>query len=225
MDVREEDVFPPAPDDVVQDKMLNWVIRGVTLDQSYKKEDYIPIKPDRFKGLQQFTYSAGAHPEAYPIDVYVYKLGGLEYATDLRKIDLSYNMVSDLTPLKDLTNLRDLTFYMNKLTSVKLPSHLVNIGEEAFADNKITEVTLPESAINVAANAFDKGVKINKTVKPSANEDGNKTVKPDNNKNNNKDKNTSAKTADEAPVIPFATTVVIACAVIMYVKNKKRSIR
>ena len=82
----------------------------VTLDQSYKKEDYIPIKPDRFKGLQQFTYSAGAHPEAYPIDVYVYKLGGLEYATDLRKIDLSYNMVSDLTPLKDLTNLRDLTY-------------------------------------------------------------------------------------------------------------------
>ena len=102
---------------------------------------------------------------------------------------------------------------------------MVNIGEEAFADNKITEVTLPESAINVAANAFDKGVKINKTVKPSANEDGNNTVKPDNNKNNNKAKNTSAKTADEAPVIPFATTVVIACAVIMYVKNKKRSIR
>ena len=141
MDVREEDVFPPAPDDVVQDKMLNWVIRGVTLDQSYKKEDYIPIKPDRFKGLQQFTYSAGAHPEAYPIDVYVYKLGGLEYATDLRKIDLSYNMVSDLTPLKDLTNLRDLTFYMNKLTSIEPLRKLTNLEQLNIAFNEVKDLS------------------------------------------------------------------------------------
>ncbi len=77
MNVEEEDVFQPAPEDVIQDKMLNWVIRGVTLSQSYKKEDYIPITPGRFEGLRQFTYSAGAHPEAYPIDVYVYKLDGL----------------------------------------------------------------------------------------------------------------------------------------------------
>ena len=121
--------------------MLNWVIRGVTLDQSYKKEDYIPIKPDRFKGLQQFTYSAGAHPEAYPIDVYVYNLGGLQYATDLRKIDLSYNMVSNLTPLKDLTNLRDLTFYMNKLTSIEPLRKLTNLEQLNVAFNEVKDLS------------------------------------------------------------------------------------
>ena len=45
VNVEEEDVFQPAPEDVIQDWMLNWVIRGVTLDQSYKKEDYKPITP------------------------------------------------------------------------------------------------------------------------------------------------------------------------------------
>ena len=59
MNVEEEDVFQPAPEDVIQDWMLNWVIRGVTLDQSYKKEDYKPITPERFEGLKQFTFSAG----------------------------------------------------------------------------------------------------------------------------------------------------------------------
>lgn len=146
---------------------------------------------------------------------------GLQYVKYMKDV-----VLPDKNPNGNwITSINAGAFKGHDITSVKLPSHLVNIGEEAFADNKITEVTLPESAINVAANAFDKGVKINKTVKPSANEDGNNTVKPDNNKNNNKAKNTSAKTADEAPVIPFATTVVIACAVIMYVKNKKRSIR
>lgn len=52
MNVEEEDVFQPAPEDVIQDWMLNWVIRGVTLDQSYKKEDYKPITPERFEGLK-----------------------------------------------------------------------------------------------------------------------------------------------------------------------------
>lgn len=140
MDVKEEDVFPPAPEDLVQDKMLNWVIRGVTLDQSYKKEDYVPIDKHRFKGLQQFTYSAGAHPEAYPIDVYVYNLGGLEYATDLRKIDLSYNKVSDLSPLKDLTNLRDLTFYMNELTDISPLKNLANLELLNISFNEVKDL-------------------------------------------------------------------------------------
>ena len=85
VNVEEEDVFQPAPEDVIQDWMLNWVIRGVTLDQSYKKEDYKPITPERFEGLKQFTFSAGTHPEAYPetLDIYVHSLEGFQYGKDL----------------------------------------------------------------------------------------------------------------------------------------------
>ncbi len=145
---------------------------------------------------------------------------GLQYVKYMEDV-----VLPDKNPNGDwITSINAGAFKGHGITSVKLPSHLVNIGEEAFADNKITEVTLPESAINVAVNAFDKGVKINKTVKPSTNGDGNNTGKTDKNKGNN-DKNAVAKTADEAPLMPFAMTVVIACAVIMYVKNKKRSIR
>lgn len=141
MNVEEEDVFQPAPEDVIQDKMLNWVIRGVTLSQSYKKEDYIPITPERFAGLRQFTYSAGAHPEAYPIDVYVYKLDGLQHGTDLWKIDLSYNMVSDLSPISKLTNLRDLTFYMNKLTDISAFKNLTGVERLNCGQNQIHDLT------------------------------------------------------------------------------------
>lgn len=140
MDVKEEDVFQPAFDDVIQDLMLNWVIRGVTLDQSYKEEDYIPIKPERFEGLEQFTFSAATHPEAYPIDVNVYSLEGLQYAKDLKKIDLSYNRVSDLTPLKDLTNLRKLSFYMNKISDISPLENLTNMEELHFAFNTVTNL-------------------------------------------------------------------------------------
>lgn len=141
MNVEEEDVFQPAPEDVIQDKMLNWVIRGVTWSQSYKKEDYVPITPGRFDGLQQFTYSAGAHPEAYPIDVYVYNLDGLQYGTDLWKIDLSYNMVSDLSPISKLTKLRDLTFYMNKLKDISALKDLTGLERLNCGQNQIHDLT------------------------------------------------------------------------------------
>lgn len=122
------------------------------------------------------------------------------------------------------------------ITKVTLPKKLEKIEEGAFTGNNIAEVTLPDSIKEVADNAFDEETKINTTPseKPGTGEgggqgtgDGNKPG-TDNKKPLADNKGTSssaAKTADEAPVIPFATTVVIACAVIMYVKNKKRSIR
>lgn len=122
------------------------------------------------------------------------------------------------------------------ITKVTLPKKLEKIEEGAFTGNNIAEVTLPDSIKEVADNAFDEETKINTTPseKPGTGEgggqgtgDGNKPG-TDNKKPLTDNKGTSssaAKTADEAPVIPFATTVVIACAVIMYVKNKKRSIR
>ena len=143
MNVEEEDVFQPAPEDVIQDWMLNWVIRGVTLDQSYKKEDYKPITPERFEGLKQFTFSAGTHPEAYPetLDIYVHSLEGLQYGKDLYKIDLSYNKIKDLSPLSKLTNLGDLRFYMNELTTIKPLSGLVNLERLNCGHNTISDLT------------------------------------------------------------------------------------
>lgn len=143
MNVEEEDVFQPAPEDVIQDWMLNWVIRGVTLDQSYKKEDYKPITPERFEGLKQFTFSAGTHPEAYPetLDIYVHSLEGLQYGKDLYKIDLSYNKIKDLSPLSKLTNLGDLRFYMNELTTLKPLSGLVNLERLNCGHNTISDLT------------------------------------------------------------------------------------
>lgn len=143
MNVEEEDVFQPAPEDVIQDWMLNWVIRGVTLDQSYKKEDYKPITPERFEGLKQFTFSAGTHPEAYPetLDIYVHSLEGLQYGKDLYKIDLSYNKIKDLSPLSKLTNLGDLRFYMNELTTLKPLSGLVNLERLNCGYNTISDLT------------------------------------------------------------------------------------
>lgn len=129
------------------------------------------------------------------------------------------------------------------ITKVTLPKKLEKIEEGAFTGNNITEVTLPDSIKEVADNAFDEETKINSTPseKPGTGGDGQGTGDGngqgagDDNKpgtgnkkpstDNKGTSNSAAKTADEAPLMPFAMTVVIAFAAIMYVKNKKRSIR
>lgn len=140
------------------------------------------------------------------------------------------------------------------ITKVTLPKKLEKIEEGAFTGNSITEVTLPDSIKEVADNAFDEETKVNNmpSENPGTGDGGNSGTgdggnsgsgnsgnsgtgndgKPGTGTGNKKpaaggkgNSSGAAKTADEAPLIPFAMTVVIACAVIMYVKNKKRSIR
>ena len=174
MNVEEEDVFQPAPEDVIQDWMLNWVIRGVTLDQSYKKEDYKPITPERFEGLKQFTFSAGTHPEAYPetLDIYVHSLEGLQYGKDLyidlrfymnelttlkplsglvnlERLNCGHNTISDLTPLKKMSKLKYLAMESNNITTLNGLEGCTSLQEVTLRNNNITDISALEGVTNI----------------------------------------------------------------------------
>ncbi|WP_125764687.1 MucBP domain-containing protein [Levilactobacillus mulengensis] len=93
------------------------------------------------------TYIDGKHS---------FSLEGLEYATNLKRLDVSNDLryepyairgdVTDLTPLKNLVNLESLSFAGNRVSDITPITGLKNIEELIFTGNKVADF----SSLNVA---------------------------------------------------------------------------
>ena len=70
-------------------------------------------------------------------------LTGLEYATNLERIEFGRNAISDLTPLKGLRRLNTIVLYDNRITDVSPLADLTsnNIGWLGLSDNQIIDVS------------------------------------------------------------------------------------
>ena len=66
---------------------------------------------------------------------------GLEYATNLRKLDIRNNQVSDVRPLTGLTELRELAVGENNIGDITALANLTKLTTLGLSDNKITEIT------------------------------------------------------------------------------------
>ena len=67
-------------------------------------------------------------------------LTGLESATSLRELDLSYNAVSDLAPLSNLTNLEYLSLYNNAVSDLAPLSNLTSLRELGLSYNAVSDL-------------------------------------------------------------------------------------
>ena len=68
-------------------------------------------------------------------------LSGLEHATNLDTLDLSYNWITSLTPLASLTNLEYLNLVKNNISDVTPLAGLTNLETLNLRWNKIKDVT------------------------------------------------------------------------------------
>lgn len=68
-------------------------------------------------------------------------LTGLEYATNLERIDFDDNAISDLTPLTNLTRLNNIKLRGNRITDVAPLAKLFNVEWLGLEENQITDLS------------------------------------------------------------------------------------
>ena len=68
-------------------------------------------------------------------------LTGLEFATNLIRLDLAGNTISDISPLSGLTNLRGLFLAGNTISDISPLSGLTNLGGLFLAGNTISDIS------------------------------------------------------------------------------------
>ncbi len=68
-------------------------------------------------------------------------LTGLEYAVNLMYLDVSFNKISDVTPLQELTSLTSLILWSNEITNIDSLSQLTNLNYLDLDTNKINDVS------------------------------------------------------------------------------------
>ena len=68
-------------------------------------------------------------------------LTGLEFATNLERLELRHNAISDLTPLRNLTRLGNIKLRDNLIVNVSPLAKLINVGWLGLEDNRITDLS------------------------------------------------------------------------------------
>ena len=71
----------------------------------------------------------------------IINLTGLEYATNLKYVDLSENQISNLTPFAGLTKVRRLNLARNRISNVAPLAKLVNLSTLALTRNPISDTS------------------------------------------------------------------------------------
>jgi tetratricopeptide (TPR) repeat protein len=82
-------------------------------------------------------------------DTDIENLTGLEYGTNLTKLGLRRNQISDVTPLASLANLMDLFLGENQISDVTPLASLANLKGLVLSDNQISDVTPLASLANL----------------------------------------------------------------------------
>ena len=68
-------------------------------------------------------------------------LTGLEFATNLERLELRHNAISDLTPLRNLISLHNIKLEDNLIVDVSPLAKLINVGWLGLEENRITNLS------------------------------------------------------------------------------------
>ena len=99
-------------------------------------------------------------------------LKGIEYATNLEKLKVNENEISDLSPLKDLKNLKYLELQRNRITDVSPLANLKNLEFLKLYNNIIENVEPLKDLTNLTGLDLHNNVKVRKEGQKRINYDG-----------------------------------------------------
>ena len=99
-------------------------------------------------------------------------LKGIEYATNLEKLKVNENEISDLTPLKDLKNLKYLELQRNRIVDVSPLANLKNLEFLKLYNNIIENVEPLKNLTNLTGLDLHNNVKVRKEGEKRINYDG-----------------------------------------------------
>jgi LPXTG-motif cell wall-anchored protein len=76
-------------------------------------------------------------------------LSGLEYATNLESLWLSFNTIEDLSPLSNLTSLKELSLWGNKISDLHPLAGLTNLAYLDLEGNNITTIASLDTLVSL----------------------------------------------------------------------------
>ena len=97
----------------------------------------------------------GLGPRFEAADRNIQDLTGLQFAINLRYLQLDGNEISDLSPLASLINLRDLRLHDNPLSDISPVRGLINLTRLEFDESSVSDISPVRSLTNLTYLEFD----------------------------------------------------------------------
>ena len=85
-----------------------------------------------------------------PCDKGIRDLTGVQFATNLRRINISHNQVSDLSPIAGLTDLRELRITDNPVSDISPVRGLTNLNHLGFGGCQVSDISPVRGLTNLA---------------------------------------------------------------------------
>lgn len=145
--IAEEDIFEPSSMDVIKDPVLHWAVRSAL--NSIKDTKLITREIIGSSKMDYISYESGSHPDIFRDWIkpwLITDLEGLQYATSMTKLDISYSdaiegsCIADLSPLSGLTQIYSLKLYHDGIRDITPLSRLTGMQELNLGGNSISEM-------------------------------------------------------------------------------------
>lgn len=145
---------------------------SIFLDEKTNKPIFTEESKDTFSILGKAQDLSNTKDFKFMVTRGMKSLKGIEYATNLEKLKVNENEISDISPLKDLKNLKYLELQRNRITDVSPLANLKNLEFLKLYNNIIENVKPLKDLTNLTELDLHNNVKVRKEGQKRINYDG-----------------------------------------------------
>ncbi|OXZ37104.1 cell wall-binding repeat-containing protein [Finegoldia magna] len=145
---------------------------SIFLDEKTNKPIFTEESKDTFSILGKAQDLSNTKDFKFMVTRGMKSLKGIEYATNLEKLKVNENEISNISPLKDLKNLKYLELQRNRITDVSPLANLKNLEFLKLYNNIIENVEPLKDLTNLTGLDLHNNVKVKKEGEKRINYDG-----------------------------------------------------
>ena len=166
------DVNRPDDKPITKQEMESLKEVSIFLDKKTNKPIFTEESKDTYSILGKAQDLSKTPDFKFSVTRGMKSLKGIEYATNLEKLKVNENEISDLTPLKDLKNLKYLELQRNRIVDVSPLANLKNLEFLKLYNNIIENVEPLKDLTNLTGLDLHNNVKVRKESGKRINYDG-----------------------------------------------------
>lgn len=166
------DVNRPDDKPITKQEMESLKEVSIFLDKKTNKPIFTEESKDTYSILGKAQDLSKTPDFKFSVTRGMKSLKGIEYATNLEKLKVNENEISDLTPLKDLKNLKYLELQRNRIVDVSPLANLKNLEFLKLYNNIIENVEPLKDLTNLTGLDLHNNVKVKKESGKRINYDG-----------------------------------------------------
>lgn len=166
------DVNRPDDKPITKQEMESLKEVSIFLDKKTNKPIFDEESNDTYSVLGKAKDLSDTEDFKFSVTRGMKSLKGIEYATNLEKLKVNENEISDLNPLKDLKNLKYLELQRNRIVDVSPLANLKNLEFLKLYNNIIENVEPLKDLTNLTGLDLHNNVKVKKESGKRINYDG-----------------------------------------------------